>query len=187
MAAATRTPLQEPARRMGVPDRAAAADLAGIVECFWISRGQVDFPVREDPAAEQRRADVQPANSRSACRTGRRRDRRFKRAWVAGMQREWLMVTPQYDPSRALVSVERAHAAARRLSRARHAARLRSRRTSSSSTTCSVTQVARRASAAGRLRRRRRCSSRCCATSFAAASRTAACSCAPTRRSPSTC
>jgi len=26
-------------------------------------------------------------------------ERRFKRAWVAGMQREWLTVTPQYDPS----------------------------------------------------------------------------------------
>jgi AraC-like DNA-binding protein len=72
-------------------------DLAGIVNAFWISRGRVTFlhekilPQNnielmfnlERPFGVPNRAPV---------------ERTFKRAWIAGMQREWLMVTPQYDP-----------------------------------------------------------------------------------------
>jgi AraC-like DNA-binding protein len=73
-------------------------DLADVVHSFWISRGQVAFLYEkvlpqnnvelmfnlEQPFGVPNRP---PAN------------RRFRRAWVAGMQREWLMVTPQYDPA----------------------------------------------------------------------------------------
>jgi AraC-like DNA-binding protein len=73
-------------------------DLADVVHSFWISRGQVAFLYEkvlpqnnvelmfnlEQPFGVPNRG---PAH------------RRFRRGWVAGMQRDWLMVTPQYDPA----------------------------------------------------------------------------------------
>ena len=73
-------------------------DLVGIVEAFWISRGRIAMLYEkiipqsnvelmfnlERPFGVPNRA---PAN------------RSFRRAWIAGMQQEWLLVTPQYAPS----------------------------------------------------------------------------------------
>jgi AraC-like DNA-binding protein len=75
-------------------------DLAGIVECFWISRGRATFV--HEKILPQNNIELMfnlckpfgVANRPPA-------DRSFRRAWVAGMQREWLTVTPQYDPSEA--------------------------------------------------------------------------------------
>src|SRR4029453_9510548 len=73
-------------------------DLAGIVECFWISRGRVTFLYEK--ILPQNNTDVM-FNLRKPFGVPNRppADRQFKRAWIAGMQREWLTVTPQYDPS----------------------------------------------------------------------------------------
>src|SRR5687767_15043225 len=53
----------EPARRMGVPDRAAAAGSRGYRRMLLDLARTRDVPLREDPAAEQRRADVQPVQA----------------------------------------------------------------------------------------------------------------------------
>ena len=73
-------------------------DLAGIVECFWISRGRVTFLYEK--ILPQNNVELM-FNLRKPFGVPNRppADRLFKRAWVAGMQREWLTVTPQYDPS----------------------------------------------------------------------------------------
>jgi len=73
-------------------------DLAGIVECFWISRGRVTFLYEK--ILPQNNVELM-FNLRKPFGVPNRppADRQFKRAWVAGMQREWLTVTPQYDPS----------------------------------------------------------------------------------------
>ncbi len=73
-------------------------DLAGIVECFWISRGRVTF--LHEKILPQNNVELM-FNLRKPFGVPNRppADRLFKRAWVAGMQREWLTVTPQYDPS----------------------------------------------------------------------------------------
>ena len=73
-------------------------DLAGIVEAFWISRGQVTF--FEEKILPQNNVELM-FNLCGPFGVPNRRpvNRLFKRAWVSGMQREWLTVTPQYDPS----------------------------------------------------------------------------------------
>jgi AraC-like DNA-binding protein len=73
-------------------------DLAGIVECFWISRGRVTFLYEK--ILPQNNLELM-FNLRKPFGVPNRppADRLFKRAWVSGMQREWLTVTPQYDPS----------------------------------------------------------------------------------------
>jgi len=73
-------------------------DLAGIVECFWISRGRVTF--LHEKILPQNNVELM-FNLRKPFGVPNRppADRLFKRAWIAGMQREWLTVTPQYDPS----------------------------------------------------------------------------------------
>ena len=73
-------------------------DLTGIVECFWISRGRVTFLYEK--ILPQNNLELM-FNLRKPFGVPNRppADRRFKRAWVSGMQREWLTVTPQYDPS----------------------------------------------------------------------------------------
>jgi AraC-like DNA-binding protein len=73
-------------------------DLAGIVECFWISRGRVTF--LHEKVLPQNNVELM-FNLRKPFGVPNRppADRQFKRAWIAGMQREWLTVTPQYDPS----------------------------------------------------------------------------------------
>jgi hypothetical protein len=73
-------------------------DLAGVVECFWISRGRVTFLYEK--ILPQNNVELM-FNLRKPFGVPNRPpgDRLFKRAWIAGMQREWLTVTPQYDPS----------------------------------------------------------------------------------------
>jgi AraC-like DNA-binding protein len=72
-------------------------DLAGIVESFWVSRGQVTF-LREK-ILPQNNVELMFNLLRPFAVTNRApSDRLFRRAWVSGMQREWLTVTPQYDP-----------------------------------------------------------------------------------------
>lgn len=71
-------------------------DLAGIVDCFWISRGQVTF--LHEKVLPQNNVELmfnlrQPFGVPNRPPAGRA----FRRAWVAGMQQQWLMVTPQYD------------------------------------------------------------------------------------------
>jgi AraC-like DNA-binding protein len=67
-------------------------DLAGIVECFWISRGQVTFLYEK----------ILPQNNIELMFNLRKPfgvpNRPPADAWISGMQREWLTVTPQYDP-----------------------------------------------------------------------------------------
>ncbi len=75
-------------------------DLAGIVECFWISRGQVTF--LHEKVLPQNNVELM-FNLRKPFGVPNRQpvERLFRRAWIAGMQREWLVVTPQYDPREA--------------------------------------------------------------------------------------
>jgi len=73
-------------------------DLAGIVECFWISRGRVTF--LHEKILPQNNIELMFNLCKPFGVPNRPpADRLFKRAWIAGMQREWLTVTPQYDPS----------------------------------------------------------------------------------------
>jgi AraC-like DNA-binding protein len=72
------------------------ADLVGIVESFWISRGQVTF--LHEKILPQNNIELmfnleKPFGVPNRPPPGRS----FKRAWISGMQQEWLMVTPQYD------------------------------------------------------------------------------------------
>ena len=71
-------------------------DLVGIVESFWISRGQVTF--LHEKILPQNNIELM-FNLEKPFGVPNRppADRSFKRAWVSGMQQEWLMVTPQYD------------------------------------------------------------------------------------------
>jgi AraC-like DNA-binding protein len=75
-------------------------DLAGIVECFWISRGQVTF--LHEKVLPQNNIELM-FNLRKPFGVPNRQpaERMFRRAWIAGMQREWLVVTPKYDPREA--------------------------------------------------------------------------------------
>lgn len=73
-------------------------DLADVVNCFWISRGQVTF--LHEKVLPQNNVELmfnleQPFGVPNRAPT----HRRYKRAWVAGMQRDWLLVTPEYDVS----------------------------------------------------------------------------------------
>ena len=71
-------------------------DLAGIVECFWISRGRAEY--LQERILPQNNVELMFNLERPFAVPNRApRDRLFKRAWVAGMQREWLTVAPQYD------------------------------------------------------------------------------------------
>ena len=73
-------------------------DLAGIVESFWISRGLVTF--FQEKILPQNNVELM-FNLCGPFGVPNRRpsNRLFKRAWISGMQREWLTVTPEYDPS----------------------------------------------------------------------------------------
>ena len=71
-------------------------DLAGIVEAFWISRGAVTF--LQEKILPQNNIELMFNLARPFGVPNRPpADRRFRRAWIAGMQQEWLLVTPQYD------------------------------------------------------------------------------------------
>jgi AraC-like DNA-binding protein len=75
-------------------------DLVGIVEAFWISRGAVTF--LHEKILPQNNIELMfnlalpfgVPNRPPAHRT-------FRRAWISGMQQEWLLVTPQYNTSEA--------------------------------------------------------------------------------------
>jgi len=70
-------------------------DLAGIVEAFWISRERVTF--LHEKILPQNNVELMFNLERPFGVPNRPpADRSFKRAWVAGMQQEWLMVTPRY-------------------------------------------------------------------------------------------
>ena len=77
-------------------DAPPPADLRGVVESFWVSRGQVTF--LHEKILPQNNVELM-FNLEQPFGVPNRppRSRSFKRAWVAGMQQEWLMVTPQYD------------------------------------------------------------------------------------------
>ena len=72
-------------------------DLADVVNCFWISRGQVTF--LHEKVLPQNNVELMFNLERPFSVPNRApMHRRYRRAWVAGMQRDWLMVTPEYDP-----------------------------------------------------------------------------------------
>jgi AraC-like DNA-binding protein len=73
-------------------------DLVGIVEAFWISRGRI--AMLYEKILPQNNIELmfnleRPFGVPNRAPAGRS----FRRAWVAGMQQEWLLVTPQYAPS----------------------------------------------------------------------------------------
>jgi AraC-like DNA-binding protein len=71
-------------------------DLAGIVESFWISRGKVTF--LHEKILPQNNVELMFNLERPFGVANRRPvDRSFKRAWISGMQQEWLMVMPHYE------------------------------------------------------------------------------------------
>ncbi len=73
-------------------------DLAGIVEAFWISRGRI--AMLYEKILPQNNIELmfnlcRPFGVPNRPPAGRT----FRRAWIAGMQQEWLLVTPQYAPT----------------------------------------------------------------------------------------
>lgn len=73
-------------------------DLAGIVEAFWISRGRI--AMLYEKIIPQNNIELmfnleRPFGVPNRPPAGRS----FRRAWIAGMQQEWLLVTPQYARS----------------------------------------------------------------------------------------
>jgi AraC-like DNA-binding protein len=71
-------------------------DLTGVVEAFWISRGRVTF--LHEKILPQNNIELMFNLERPFGVPNRPpQDRSFKRAWIAGMQQEWLMVAPKYD------------------------------------------------------------------------------------------
>jgi AraC-like DNA-binding protein len=73
-------------------------DLVGVVEAFWISRGTVAF-LREK-ILPQNNIELMFNLARPFGVPNRApAQRTFRRAWISGMQQEWLMVTPQYETS----------------------------------------------------------------------------------------
>jgi len=71
-------------------------DLVGVVGSFWISRGQVTF--LHEKILPQNNIELMFNLERPFGVPNRPpAHRRYRRAWVAGMQREYLMVTPEYD------------------------------------------------------------------------------------------
>jgi AraC-like DNA-binding protein len=70
-------------------------DLVGIVEAFWISRGRI--AMLYEKILPQNNIELmfnleRPFGVPNRPPAGRS----FRRAWIAGMQQEWLLVTPQY-------------------------------------------------------------------------------------------
>lgn len=71
-------------------------DLVGIVETFWISRGRI--AMLYEKIIPQNNIELmfnleRPFGVPNRPPAGRS----FRRAWIAGMQQEWLLVTPQYE------------------------------------------------------------------------------------------
>lgn len=75
-------------------------DLRGIVDSFWISRGAVTF--LHEKILPQNNVELMFNLARPFGVPNRPpAQRTFRRAWISGMQQEWLMVTPQYDTREA--------------------------------------------------------------------------------------
>jgi len=73
-------------------------DLVGIVEAFWISRGRITFLYER--ILPQNNVELMFNLYRPFGVSNRPpADRSFRRAWIEGMQQEWLTVTPQYAPT----------------------------------------------------------------------------------------
>ena len=73
-------------------------DLIGIVEAFWISRGRITFIYEK--ILPQDNVELMFNLYRPFGVPNRRpADRSFRRAWIAGMQQEWLTVVPRYAPT----------------------------------------------------------------------------------------
>lgn len=73
-------------------------DLVGIVEAFWISRGRITFLYEK--ILPQDNVELMFNLYRPFGVTNRPpADRSFRRAWIAGMQQEWLTVIPRYAPT----------------------------------------------------------------------------------------
>lgn len=71
-------------------------DLAEVVNCFWISRGQATF--LHEKVLPQNNVELMFNLEKPFGVPNRTPShRRYKRAWVSGMQRDWLLVTPEYD------------------------------------------------------------------------------------------
>ena len=91
-------------------------DLAGIVESFWISRGAVTF--LHEKILPQNNIELMFNLARPFGVPNRPPAQRvFRRAWISGMQQEWLLVTPLYDTREAsyLLSVRMRPAGAHRV------------------------------------------------------------------------
>jgi AraC-like DNA-binding protein len=73
-------------------------DLAGIVAAFWISRGTVEY--LHEKILPQNNIELM-FNLAGGFSVPNRApaQRSFRRAWIAGMQQEWLLVQPQYATS----------------------------------------------------------------------------------------
>ena len=75
-------------------------DLVGIVEAFWISRGRI--AMLYEKILPQNNVELMFNLCRPFGVPNRPpAHRSFRRAWVAGMQQEWLLVTPKYEPTEA--------------------------------------------------------------------------------------
>jgi AraC-like DNA-binding protein len=75
-------------------------DLVGIVEAFWISRGRI--AMLYEKIIPQDNIELMFNLCRPFGVPNRQPpDRSFRRAWIAGMQQEWLLVTPQYERNEA--------------------------------------------------------------------------------------
>ena len=73
-------------------------DLVGIVEAFWISRGRITFLYEK--ILPQNNIELMFNLYRPFGVPNRPpADRSFRRAWIAGMQQEWLTVVPRYAPT----------------------------------------------------------------------------------------
>lgn len=71
-------------------------DLAGIVAAFWISRGTVAY--LHEKILPQNNIELMFNLARPFGVPNRAPlERTFRRAWISGMQQEWLMVTPRYE------------------------------------------------------------------------------------------
>jgi len=70
-------------------------DLVGIVEAFWISRGRI--AMLYEKILPQNNIELMFNLERPFGVPNRPGNGSFRRAWLAGMQQEWLLVTPQYE------------------------------------------------------------------------------------------
>jgi AraC-like DNA-binding protein len=75
-------------------------DLVGVVEAFWISRGRIAMLYEKIIPQDNVELMFNLCKPFGVPNRGPA-DRSFRRAWIAGMQQEWLLVTPQYERTEA--------------------------------------------------------------------------------------